>query len=89
MRVITLLSGGRESSGEGHDGVNTGAKACRSVFLFLLQHSGAAEGGRENGMEGGKRKCYENVSTALFMGPVEEHGQRLGHLSQPAHTRLY
>ena len=47
MRVITLLSGERASSGEGHDGVNTGAKACRSALLFLLQHSGGEEGRRK------------------------------------------
>lgn len=41
----------RESSGEGHDGVNTRAKACRSVVLFLLRHRGRWrrkwDGGRE------------------------------------------
>lgn len=31
-------------------------------------------------MEAGKRKWYENVGSALFMDPVEEHGRRLGHL---------
>lgn len=36
-------------------------------------------------MEGGKRKLYENASSALFIDPVEEHGRQLGHLSQPAH----
>lgn len=28
--------------------------------------------------EGGKRKWYENVGSALFMAPVEEHEQWLG-----------
>lgn len=77
MRVITRLSGERESSGVGHDGVNTRAKACRSAVLFLLRHSGRKRG-RRNGMEGGKRKWYENVGSALFMDPVEEHEQWLG-----------
>lgn len=30
-------------------------------------------------VEGGKRKWYENVSSALFMDQVEEHGWWLGH----------
>lgn len=51
MRVITLLSGERESSGEGHDGVNTRAKACRFMDLFLLWHRGRGGGG-EKGDEG-------------------------------------
>lgn len=51
MRVITRLSAERESGGEeGHDGVNTRAKACRSAVLFLLRRRGG--GGRE----GGRRK---------------------------------
>ena len=37
-------------------------------------------------MEREKRKWYENGISALFMGPVEEHGRQLG---QPAHARLY
>lgn len=32
-------------------------------------------GGGENGTEGGERKWYEDVSSALFMESVEEHGR--------------
>lgn len=37
-----------ESSGEGHDGVNTRAKACRFMDLFLLWHRGRG-GGEKRG----------------------------------------
>lgn len=40
----------RESSGEGHDGVNTRAKACRSAVLFLLWHNGEEGGWGEVGV---------------------------------------
>lgn len=37
-------------------------------------------------MEGGKRKWYENVSSALFMAPVAGHGWWLGHHEACTHT---
>lgn len=57
-------------------------QVCRSIFTM-------AQGGGENGKEGGKRKWYENVSSALFIDPVEDPGRWLGHHRQPAHTGLY
>lgn len=59
-------------------------QVCASIFTTA---QGEVEKEEKMGWrEGGKRKWYENVSSALFMEPVEEHGRRLGHLPQPAHT---
>lgn len=41
----------RKSSGEGHDGVNTRVKACRSTVLFLRRHSVEQEGEEKTGCE--------------------------------------
>lgn len=41
----------RKSGGEGHDGVNTRVKACRSTVLFLRQHRGVQEGEEKTGCE--------------------------------------
>lgn len=54
MRVITILSGERESRGVGHDGVNTRAKACRSAVLFLRLQRGRKEG--EEKWDGGREE---------------------------------
>lgn len=71
----------RKSGEEGHDGVNTRVKACRSALLFLRQHRGRWRGRRK-----WDAKWHENVSSALFMNPVEEDGRQLRHVSHPPHT---
>lgn len=74
----------RKSSGEGHDGVNTRVKACRSTVLFLRQHRSRRRRRRK-----GDAKWHENGSSALFMDLAEEDGRLLGHASLPVHACLY
>ena len=85
MRLITLLSGEREQWG-GSWWCKHHSEKLSGLRFYFYNDTGGEGGGGETRMQGGKRKWHENVSSALFMDPVEEDGQQLGYVSLPPHA---